>query len=37
MSGTPRIVEVRRNVLKHNDEIARGLRTSDFSKLVFSW
>lgn len=27
MSGTPRIVEVRRNVLKHNDEIARGLRT----------
>jgi hydrogenase nickel incorporation protein HypB len=26
MSGEPRIVEVRQNVLKHNDELARGLR-----------
>jgi hydrogenase nickel incorporation protein HypB len=26
MTGTPRIVEVRRNILKRNDEIARGLR-----------
>jgi len=26
MSTTPRIVEVRQNVLKHNDEVARGLR-----------
>lgn len=26
MSSGPRIVEVRRNVLKHNDEVARGLR-----------
>ena len=26
MTGTPRIVEVRRNILKHNDEIARSLR-----------
>jgi hydrogenase nickel incorporation protein HypB len=27
MTGTPRIVEVRRNILKRNDEIARSLRT----------
>lgn len=26
MTGTPRIVEVRRNILKHNDELARSLR-----------
>lgn len=26
MSAMPRIVEVRQNVLKHNDEVARGLR-----------
>jgi hydrogenase nickel incorporation protein HypB len=26
MSAEPRIVEVRKNVLKHNDELARGLR-----------
>lgn len=26
MTGTPRIVEVRRNILKHNDEVARSLR-----------
>jgi len=26
MSGTPRLVEVRKNVLKHNDEVARALR-----------
>lgn len=26
MTSSPRIVEVRQNVLKHNDEIARGLR-----------
>lgn len=26
MTGTPRILEVRRNILKRNDEIARGLR-----------
>lgn len=26
MTGTPRIVEVRRNILKRNDEIAHGLR-----------
>jgi len=26
MTGTPRILEVRRNILKHNDEIARSLR-----------
>jgi hydrogenase nickel incorporation protein HypB len=26
MSTTPRIVEVRRNILKHNDELARSLR-----------
>ena len=28
MSNQPRILEVRQNVLKHNDEIARGLRKS---------
>lgn len=27
MSAMPRIVEVRQNVLKHNDEVARGLRS----------
>lgn len=26
MSTVPRIVEVRRNILKHNDEVARALR-----------
>jgi len=26
MSGTPRLVEVRKNILKQNDELARGLR-----------
>ena len=28
MNSTPRIVEVRQNVLKHNDEVARGLRNA---------
>jgi hydrogenase nickel incorporation protein HypB len=35
MSSTPRIVEVRRNVLKRNDEIARGLRERFHNAGVF--
>jgi hydrogenase nickel incorporation protein HypB len=38
MSGTPRLVEVRKNVLKHNDEIARALlqRFADAGVFVVS-
>ncbi len=35
MTSSPRIVEVRRNVLKHNDEIARGLRERFRDQGVF--
>jgi hydrogenase nickel incorporation protein HypB len=35
MTGAPRIVEVRQNVLKHNDEIARGLRQRFRDASVF--
>jgi hydrogenase nickel incorporation protein HypB len=35
MTSSPRIVEVRQNVLKHNDEIARGLRRRFEDQGVF--
>jgi hydrogenase nickel incorporation protein HypB len=35
MNATPRIVEVRKNILKQNDEIAHGLRTRFASAGVF--
>lgn len=35
MSSRPRIVEVRQNVLKHNDEVARALRTKFEQAGVF--
>lgn len=35
MTSSPRIVEVRQNVLKHNDEIARGLRRRFTEQGVF--
>ena len=35
MSTTPRIVEVRQNVLKHNDEVARGLRKAFLDAGVY--
>ena len=35
MSIQPRILEVRQNVLKHNDEVARGLREQFRNAGVF--
>jgi len=35
MSGTPRLVEVRKNILKHNDELARALRERFAAAGVF--